>query len=74
MRIEVEVKKFQFNENYDEDLVMVRTRVFVDGRRERGLEQVLRKDAFRSCFDIIWEDMGRRLKLAYAIKEPTDGS
>lgn len=75
MKIEVEIKKFVFSEKYgDSDNLITSIRVFVDGRRERGLEQVVRKEDFRSHFEIIWDEIGRKLKAAYKIKEPKDGS
>ncbi len=73
MKIEVEVKKFVFNSHDDLDLVNVRTRVRIDGRRERGLEEVMIRDSFRSNFDVVWDEMGRKLKKAFKIKDSDDG-
>jgi hypothetical protein len=73
MKITVEVKKFLWNINDDANLLTVQTRVLVDGRRDRSIEQVLLKEDFKSHFDVIWDDIGRRIKLAYKIKDEKDG-
>jgi predicted phosphatase len=75
MKIEVEIKDYKIFENHDPDLVWVRTVVYIDGHRNRALERVIHIDDLRSHFDIIWEDMGERIKREYKkLKESTDGS
>lgn len=46
------------------DFITVRTRVKIDGQEERHLSRLLSEDELQSNFDIIWEHMGKQLKVS----------
>jgi len=71
MKIEVEVREDVVCKESDTSCLWIRARVLVNGRRERGLEQAVFKDDLRSYFDIIWEEIGEKIKRAY-VKESKD--
>ncbi len=68
MRLVIDIVNDHFNisdavpENHSQMLVGVTTRVILNDEREYGIERKMLEDEFRSNFDIIWEEMGRKVK------------
>lgn len=72
MKITVEVKRDNFNiYSYQEHRldVCVRTRIYVDGKRDYQIEKKYDTDMFTSLFDTIWKDIAERLKKEFIQKE-----
>lgn len=76
MKISVEVKKDSFNIfSHEENRldVCVRTRIYIDEKRDYFLEKKYDADMFTSLFDTIWQDIGKRLKKEFTQKENPNG-
>ena len=69
MRITVETEREAYRVGDLQGPMALRVSVKVDGEEELSLSQALCEAELRSHFDILWEDMGMRIKKAFADAE-----
>lgn len=71
MKITIEIRNHTFYVYKDDHVLAVRVEVLVDGEPNHTLERIVCIDEFRSHFDIIWEEMGTKIKKTFLdLKEP----